>query len=142
MTVGPSMVFIRKAVVDETFNRILSIVCKSIVGTVPSQLYPFSMCQDMPTGLFTRLEFDTDLQKLKARHNRTCNFENLAMFFIKKQDQIVKLRAFLHLENRKKSTVLMWLVTAITVNSVRSNGMLLPLLFLSRSLSLLNRSEN
>ena len=69
MTVGPSMVFTRKAVVDETFIRILSIVCKSIVGTVPSQLYHFSMCQDMPTGLFTRWEFDTDLQKLKARHN-------------------------------------------------------------------------
>ena len=34
---------------------------------------------------------------------------------IKNQDQNVKLRAFLHLENRKKSTVLMLIVTAITV---------------------------
>ena len=34
---------------------------------------------------------------------------------IKKQDQNVKLRAFLHLENRKKSTALMLMVTAITV---------------------------
>ena len=34
---------------------------------------------------------------------------------IKNQDQDVKLRAFLHLENRKKSTVLMLIVTAITV---------------------------
>ena len=34
---------------------------------------------------------------------------------IKNQNQNVKLRAFLHLENRKKSTVLMLIVTAITV---------------------------
>ena len=34
---------------------------------------------------------------------------------IKNQDQNVKLRAFLHLENRKKSTVLMLMVDAITV---------------------------
>ena len=34
---------------------------------------------------------------------------------IKNQDQNVKLRAFLHLENRKKSIVLMLMVTAITV---------------------------
>ena len=34
---------------------------------------------------------------------------------IKKQDQNVTLRAFSHLENRKKSTVLMWTVIVITV---------------------------
>ena len=36
-------------------------------------------------------------------------------FSIKNHDQNVKLTAFLHLENRKKSTVLMLMVTAITV---------------------------
>ena len=34
---------------------------------------------------------------------------------IKNQEQNVKLRAFLHLENRKKSIVLMLMITAITV---------------------------
>ena len=103
MTVGPSMVFTRKAVVDETFIRILSIVCKSIVGTVPSQLYPFSKCEDMPTGLFTRWEFDTDLQKLKARHNRTCNFENLAMFFYQETRPKCKIESFFTSGKQKKN---------------------------------------
>ena len=54
MTSGPSIVFTRKAVVDKTFIRNSSNVCKSIVGIDAGQLYPFSMCQDMPTGLYTR----------------------------------------------------------------------------------------
>ena len=40
MTGGPSIVFTRKAVVDETFIRDSSNICKSIVGINASQLYP------------------------------------------------------------------------------------------------------
>ena len=66
---GLSIVFTRKAVVDETFIKKISNTCKSIVGIDSSQLYPFSMCQDMPKGLYTRWRFDTDKQKFKARYN-------------------------------------------------------------------------
>ena len=66
MTGGPSPVFTGEAVVDKTFIRNSSIVCKSIVGIDASQLYPFSMCQAMPKGLYTSWEFDTDMRKLKA----------------------------------------------------------------------------
>ena len=51
---GPSIVFTRKTVVDETFGRKSANICKSIVGIDASQLYPYSMCQPMPTGLYTR----------------------------------------------------------------------------------------
>ena len=51
MNSGLSIVFSRKAVVGETFIRNLSNILKSIVGIDANQLYPFSMCQDMPTGL-------------------------------------------------------------------------------------------
>ena len=51
MTGGPSIVFTRKAVVDKTFIRRSNNVCKAILGIDASQLYPFSMCQAMPTGL-------------------------------------------------------------------------------------------
>ena len=61
MTGGPSIVFTRKAVVDETYIRNSSSVCKSIIGMDASQLYPFSMCQDMPTGLYKRWEFDANM---------------------------------------------------------------------------------
>ena len=52
MVGGPSTVFTRKAVVDETFIRKSSNLCKSIVGIDASQLYSYSMCQLMPTGLY------------------------------------------------------------------------------------------
>ena len=54
MVGGPSIVFTRKAVVDETFIRKSENICKTIVGIDASQLYPYSMCQPMPTGLYRR----------------------------------------------------------------------------------------
>ena len=53
MVGGPSIVFTRKTAVDETFIRKSTNVCKSIVGIHSSQLYPYSMCQTMSTGLYT-----------------------------------------------------------------------------------------
>ena len=61
MTGRLSIVFTRKTVLDKTFIRNSSNVCKSIVGIDVSQLYPYSMCHDMPTGLYTRWEFDSDM---------------------------------------------------------------------------------
>ena len=76
MTGGPSIVLTRKAVVDQTFIRNSENICESIVGIEASQLYPFSMCQEMPTGLYIRWEFDSDSQKIKARQNKSRKFEN------------------------------------------------------------------
>ena len=59
MTVGPSIVFTRKAVVDQTNIRNSPNVCKTIVRIDASQLHPISMCQEMPTGLNTRWEYDS-----------------------------------------------------------------------------------
>ena len=53
---GPSIVFTRQAVVDETFIRDSGKISKSIVGIDASQLYDYFMCQPMPTGLYTRWE--------------------------------------------------------------------------------------
>ena len=57
---GPSIVFTRKAAVAETFILKSVNICKSIVGIDASQLYPYSMCQPMPTGLYTRWDFDSE----------------------------------------------------------------------------------
>ena len=50
---GPSMVFTRKTVVDETFIRKSANICKSIVGIDAGQLCPYSMRQPKPSGLYT-----------------------------------------------------------------------------------------
>ena len=63
MVGGPFIVLTSEAVVDETFFRNSGNVCKSIVGIDASQLYPYSMCQPMPTGIYTRWEYDTESNK-------------------------------------------------------------------------------
>ena len=79
MVGGPSFVFTRKAVVDETFIRKSSNLCKSIVGINASQLYPYSMCQPMPTGLYTRWDYDSETKRFTARQNKSHSFENMVM---------------------------------------------------------------
>ena len=54
---------------------------KSIVGIDAYQLYPLPMCQEMPTGLYTRWELKADMQKFKARNNRTRKIENMVITF-------------------------------------------------------------
>ena len=85
MTAGPSIVFTRKVIVDQTYIRNSENICKSIKGIDSSQLYPFSICQELPTGLCTRWEPDTNSQKFKARTNRSRTFENMVMSHLQSQ---------------------------------------------------------
>ena len=79
MVGGPSIVFTRKAVVDENFMRKTSNFCKSIVGIDASQLYPYSMCQ--PTGLYTRWEYDSETKRFTARQNKSRSFEIMVLSY-------------------------------------------------------------
>ena len=78
---GPFIVFTRKAVVGETFIRKSTNVCKSIVGIDASQLYPYSMCQPMPTGLHTRWGIDSETSRFTTRQKKTRSFENMVMSY-------------------------------------------------------------
>ena len=95
MTGGPSIVFTRKAVVEETYIRNSSNVCKSIVGIDASQLYPFSIYLKICQQDCTR---DGSLT-LKCRNSRLDIMELATLRIwscpsIKNQDQNVKLKAF------------------------------------------------
>ena len=78
---GPSIVFTRKAVVDKTFIRKSTSLCKSIVGIDASQIYPYSMCQPMPTGLYTRWNCDSESQKIMPRQNKRRSFEKMVLSY-------------------------------------------------------------
>ena len=80
MVGGPSIVFTRKAVVY-TFIRKSSNLCKSIVGIDASQLYPYSRCQPMLTGLYTRWEYDSETKRFTARQNKSRSFENMVLSY-------------------------------------------------------------
>ena len=94
MVGGPSIVFTRKAVVGQTRIRSSSNTFKSIVGIDASQLYPYVMCQLMPTGLYTRLEFNADLQRCKPRSDKTRLFENMVMAFFQNSRPECNIESF------------------------------------------------
>ena len=102
MVGGSSIVFTRKTVVDETFIRNSGIICKSIVGIDASQLYPYSMCQPMPTGLYTRWEYDTESKRFKTQQNKTRNFENMVVSSFQRQRPDCKIGSFYTTGTQKK----------------------------------------
>ena len=102
MVGGPSNVFTRKAVVDDTFIRDSGIICKSIVGIDASQLYPYSMCQPMPTGLYTRCEYDTESKRFKPQQNKSRNLENKVMACFQRQSFECKIESFYTTGTQKK----------------------------------------
>ena len=67
------------AIAGETKHRYAENLCKTIVGIDANQLYPFSMCQDMPTGLYTRWEIDARKKKFIPIQNWRRRFENMVM---------------------------------------------------------------
>ena len=102
MVGGPSVVFTRKAVVDETFIRNSENICKSNVGIDASQLYPYSMCQPMPTGLYTRWEFDTESNRFKPQQDKSRNFENMVMSYFQRQRPKCEIESFYTTGTQKK----------------------------------------
>ena len=67
---GPSVIFTRKAVVDETFIRKSTNLCKPIVGIDSSQIYPYSMCQPTPPGHYTCWDFTFETSRFIPRKTR------------------------------------------------------------------------
>ena len=102
MVGGPSIVFTRKVVVDETFIRNSGNICKSIVGIEASQFYPYSMCQPMPTGLYTRWEYDAESNRFKPQQNKSRNFENMVKSYFQRQRPDCKIESFNTTGNQKK----------------------------------------
>ena len=94
MVGGPSIVFTCKALVDETFIRKSANICKSLVGIDASQLYAYSMCQPMPTGLYTGWEYDTESNRFKPLQNKSRNFENMVMSYFQRQRPDCKIESF------------------------------------------------
>ena len=105
MVGGPSIVFTCKAVVDETYIRSSRKTCKSIVGIDANQIYPCSMCQPMPTRLYTLWEYDTENNRLKLQQKKSRNFENMVLFYFQRQQPDCKNESFYTTGTLKKKIV-------------------------------------
>ena len=99
---SPSIVFTRKAVVDETFIRKSTNLCKSIVGIDASQLYPYSVCKPMPTGLYTRWSYVTESRKLIPRQNKTRSFEKMVLSYFQQTRPDCNIESNVTTGRRKK----------------------------------------
>ena len=99
---GPSIVFTRKAVVDETFIRKSTNLLKSILGIDASQLYPYSMCQPMPAGLHTRWDLDSETSRFTPRQNKTRSSENMVMSFFQRTRPECEIESFFTTGRQKK----------------------------------------
>ena len=101
MVGGPSIVFTGKAVVDGTFNCKSSNLCKSLVGIDASQLYPYLMCQPMPTGLYTRRDYDSETKRFTARQNKYRSFEKMVLSYFQQSRADCKIESIVTLVDKK-----------------------------------------
>ena len=102
MVGGSSIVFTRKAVVDKTFIRKSTNLCKSIIRKDASQLYAYSMCQPMPTGLYTRWHYDSESQKFMPRQNKTRSFENMILSYFQQARPACRIKSSVITGKQKK----------------------------------------
>ena len=119
MVFGWSLVFTQETVVDETPICDQTIRYKTIVGIDASQLHPFFMCQAMKTGLYTRLQPDSEPSKNKPRQNRTRFFENIAMSCIQRVRRQRKVDSFHTTSTEKKFMLRALMVLATTYLSLK-----------------------
>ena len=99
---APSIVFTRKAVVDETSIRKSTNIGKSNVGIDASQLYPYSMCQPMPTGLYTRWDLDSETSRFTPRQNKSRSFENMVISYFQRTRPECEIESFFTTGRQKK----------------------------------------
>ena len=97
----PCIVFTRKTFVDETFIRKSTNICKSIVGIDASQLYPYSMSQPTPTGLYTRWDTDQKTSRLTPGQ-KSRSFENMVMSYFQRTRPDCKIESFYTTGRQKK----------------------------------------
>ena len=77
-------------------------LCKSIVGIDASQHYPYSMCQPMPTGLYTRRNYDSEFQKFMPRQNKTCSLENMVISYFQQTRPDCRIECIVATGRQKK----------------------------------------
>ena len=100
---GPSIVFTRKEIVDGFFIRKSTNICKSIAGIGASQLYRYSKCQPMQTGLFSRWDFDSETSRFIPRKNKTHSFENMVMSYFQRTRSNCEIEYFFPTGRQKKT---------------------------------------
>ena len=72
------------------------------VGIDASQLYPYWMCQPMPTGPYTHWDLESETSRFTPRQNKTRSFENMVMFHFQRTRPDCKIESFYSTVRQKK----------------------------------------
>ena len=99
---GPSIVFTRKAVVDEFFFPKSTNLCKSIVRIEASYLGLYPMCQLMLTSFYTRWDLDSETGRFTFRQNKTRSIEKMVMSYFQQTRRDWKIPSFYTTSRQKK----------------------------------------
>ena len=100
---GPSIVFTQKAVVEEIFSRKSTNIFKASVGIDASQIYPYSLCQPMSTGLYTLWYLNSEFDRFTFGQNKTHSFENMVTSFSQRTRLNFKTESFCTTGRQKKT---------------------------------------
>ena len=100
MGVSP-FVSAREAVVGKIFNHKLTNFCKSIVVNDASQLYQYSICQNMLTGYYNVWDLKIEGQKSKAVDSEIIVFSSFQRMRL-----IIKTKASIYQGTEKPSQLL------------------------------------
>ena len=125
----------RKVVADGTLIRILINWDKINVGIDAPQLHPFSMCQAMPAGLYTRWELDSESGQFKQRQNKTRSFENMVTSYFQRVRTQCKCESLHDRYTEKNWCIQCWRLLGTLQQCVWSGGALYSKIPMSRSSS-------
>ena len=128
-----------KQLLMKLFSKSLQTYANSIAGIVATQRHPYSMCQAMPTGLYTRSDFDSETTRFTLRQNKNRSFENLVMSYFQRTRPERKIESSFTTCRPKETdpcTVDGFFSLLLSLQlCVWSHGLLLSLLSLSRAAS-------
>ena len=84
MVGGLSMVFTRKALVEEIFIRKSANLSMSFDVIDATHFCQSSKCQPMPIGFYTRWEYDSEIQRFTPRQDKSRSFDETVFSYFQK----------------------------------------------------------
>ena len=102
LTGGPSIIFTRYAKVGSSRIKNSSNICKTIVGIDASQLYPFSMMKDMPTGVYTKWELREDTGLFHPRRSKKNYLECIVLKYFQTQNPHCYIQSQFNQKSQKR----------------------------------------
>ena len=96
----------------------------------------------MPTGLYTRWNYDSESQKFMARQNKTRSFENVVLSYFQQTRPERRIESNVTTGRQKKIDCFSVDEICNHCNTLWSNGLLFPLLYMSRSSPVIDWQSN